>query len=43
MKESSLFIQITKRLEDIEKLPKIDESKSIPKILEEKILKEEIF
>ncbi|XPV70620.1 MAG: hydrogenase small subunit [Halarcobacter sp.] len=36
MKESSLFIQITKRLEDIEKLPKIDESKSIPKILEEK-------
>ncbi len=36
MKDLNLFNRLSKRLEDLEKLPKLDETKSIPTVLEEK-------
>ncbi len=36
MKDLNLFNRLSKRLEELEKLPKLDETKSIPKVLDEK-------
>lgn len=36
MKDFNLFTRLSKRLEELEKLPKLDDNKSIPTVLEEK-------